>query len=395
LTRFGHRTNFTSEEIWQRRRIAFNAGFMSVPLANSSLFDDLDEVLRNGSPDKRVDMLRRVTDLFLNDADRLNEQQIGVFDDVLTHLITKIEAKALAEISARLAPVENAPRDVTLRLARHEAIAVAEPVLTHSTRLTTHDLVEIARTSGQEHLLAISGRPNIESDVTDVLLDRGNDAVVHKVAANSGAKLSENGFAALLKASETDEKLAVRTGLRLDIPVRILRELLMRATEVVRSKLLSRAPGELQDEIRFALQAASEAVDRESSAPRDFQAAKSFVELLQKNGELDESTLLGFARAGKYEEMVVATSLLCSASLEIIKPLMQSPRDDGLLVPCKVADLEWGTVDAIMDAKLSSTSRPEQDRERLKNDFAKLTKANAQRLLRFWQVRHVSAKSAS
>jgi len=30
-----------------------------------SLFDELDDVLRNGSSDKRVDMLRRVTDLFL------------------------------------------------------------------------------------------------------------------------------------------------------------------------------------------------------------------------------------------------------------------------------------------------------------------------------------------
>jgi Uncharacterised protein conserved in bacteria (DUF2336) len=117
---------FTSEEIWQRRRIAFNAGFTSVPLAESSLFDDFDEVLRDGSPDKRVDMLRR---------------------------ITRIEAKALAEISSRLAPAENAPR-----LARREAIAVAEPVLMRSTRLTTHDLAEIARTSGQDHLLAISGR---------------------------------------------------------------------------------------------------------------------------------------------------------------------------------------------------------------------------------------------
>jgi uncharacterized protein (DUF2336 family) len=150
---------------------------------DGSLFDELDDVLRHGSADKRVDMLRRVTDLFLSDADRLNEQQIGVFDHVLGHLINKIEAKALAEISARLAPVENAPLDVTLRLARHEAIAVAGPVLTNSTRLTAHDLVEIARTSGQGHLLAISGRAHIEADVTDVLLDRGNSAVVHKVAA--------------------------------------------------------------------------------------------------------------------------------------------------------------------------------------------------------------------
>jgi hypothetical protein len=37
--------------------------------SESSLFDDLEDISRNGSPDQRVDMLRRVTDLFLSDAD--------------------------------------------------------------------------------------------------------------------------------------------------------------------------------------------------------------------------------------------------------------------------------------------------------------------------------------
>jgi uncharacterized protein (DUF2336 family) len=359
-----------------------------------SLFDELDDVLRNGSSDKRVDMLRRVTELFLNDADRLNDQQIGVFDQVLVHLINKIEARTLAEISARLAPVENAPLDVTLRLARHEAIAVAGPVLTSSARLTTRDLVEIAQTRGQDHLLAISGRARIETDVTDVLLDRGNSAVVHRVADNSGAMLSQAGFAALLKASEHDEKLAEKTGLRLDIPVGLLRELLMRATEAVRSKLLSRAPPELQDEVRLALRIASDAVDRESSKPRDFQTARAFVGLLREKGELDEKTLFEFARGRKYEETAVALSLLSGASLEIVKPLMNSPMDDGLLIPCKVADCKWETVSAILAGKLPPGSAPKPGQEKLKIDFEKLSKPNAQRLLRFWQVRAVSARSA-
>jgi len=98
-------------------------------------------------------------------------------------------------------------------------------VLTNSTRLTTRDLIEIAQTRGQDHLLAISGRTRIEADVTDVLLNRGNNAVKHTVAGNSGAELSETGFAALLKASEHDEKLAEKTGLRLDVPIQLLREL--------------------------------------------------------------------------------------------------------------------------------------------------------------------------
>jgi uncharacterized protein (DUF2336 family) len=362
--------------------------------ADSSLFDDLDAALRSGSSEKRVVMLRQLTDLFLSEADRLNEEQIGVFDDVLVQLIERIETRTLAELSERLAPVANAPIDVTLNLARHSEIGIARPVLTNSTRLTTAQLVEIASTKSQDHLLAISERAQIETAVTDVLLDRGNRAVVHSVAGNSGAQFSQNGFAALLKAAETDDKLAVKTGSRLDLPLNFLRELLLRATEAVRSRLMSRAPAQLQDEIHRVLGAVVDAVDRESSTPRDFKAAKAFVELLRDKGELHESTLFEFARGRKYEETAVALSLLSSASLEIIKPLMKSPRDDGLLIPCKVADCEWETVGAILATKLPPESAPKAGHEKLKIDYAKLTKPNAQRLLRFWQVREVSARSA-
>jgi uncharacterized protein (DUF2336 family) len=361
---------------------------------SSSLFDDLDAALQSGSSEKRSAMLRQVTDLFLNESDRLNEEQIGVFDEVMVQLIERIETKTLAEISERLAPVANAPIDLSLSLARHSEISIAGPILTNSSRLTTAHLVEIAKTKGQDHLLAISDRAQIETAITDVLLDRGNQAVIHSIAENSGAKFSENGFGALLKAAQTDDKLAEKTGSRLDLPRDLLRELLLRATEVVRSRLLSRTPSEFQDEMRRALSAAVEVVDQESSKPRDFQAAKAFVELLREKGELRESTLLEFARTRKYEETAVTLSLLSSASLEIIKPLMKSPRDDGLLIPCKAADCTWETVSAILAIKLPPGSAPKAGQEKLKIDFAKLSKPNAQRLLRFWQVREVSARSA-
>jgi uncharacterized protein (DUF2336 family) len=361
---------------------------------NISLFDDLDAALRSGSAEKRVAMLRQVTDLFLSESDRLNEEQIGMFDNVLVQLIDRIETRTLAEISERLAPVANAPIDLTLNLARHSEIGIAGPILTNSTRLTTADLVEIAKTKSQDHLLAISGRAQIETSVTDVLMDRGNQAVVHSIAGNAGAMFSESGFAALLKAAENDDKLAEKTGSRLDIPLRLLKELLLRATEAVRSRLLSRTPPEFQDEMQRALSAAAEAVNQESSKPRDFQAAKIFVELLRDKNELRESTLFEFARTRKYEETAVALSLLSSASLEIVKPLMKSPRDDGLLIPCKAAECRWETVSAILATKLPLGAAPKAGHEKLRVDFEKLSKSNAQRLLRFWQVREVSARSA-
>src|SRR3974377_344995 len=78
---------------------------------------ELESALKDGWPEKRRTTLRRITDLFLHDADRLNEQQIKVFDDVLMHLIHRIETKALVQLSTVLAPVDNAPIDVIPRLA--------------------------------------------------------------------------------------------------------------------------------------------------------------------------------------------------------------------------------------------------------------------------------------
>lgn len=361
---------------------------------SASLFDELDAALQSGSSDRRLGMLRQLTDLFLTEADRLSEEQVGVFDLVLVQLIDRIETRTLVEISERLAPVANAPIDLTLSLAAHSEIGIARPILKNSSRLTTADLVNIAKTHSNSHLLAISERAQIEPAVTDVLLDRGNEAVVHSVAGNNGAQFSESGFAALLKAAETDEALAEKAGLRLDLPLNVLRQLLLRATEAVRGRLLPRIPPEFQEQVRRALSIASEAVDRESSRPRDFHAARAFVGLLRDKGDLNQDKLREFARGRKFEETVVALSLLSSAPLEIIKPLMTSPMNDGLLIPCKVADCSWETVSAILCAKLPAGAVPKDGNERLKVEFAKLSKANAERVLRFWQVREASARSA-
>jgi uncharacterized protein (DUF2336 family) len=90
-----------------------------------------------------------------------------------------------AELSARLAPAEHAPFEVIQRLARDNEIAVAGSVLTGSNIQRTSDLVEIASTKGQDHLLAISGRENLPEAVTDVIVDRGESRVIRKLANNA------------------------------------------------------------------------------------------------------------------------------------------------------------------------------------------------------------------
>jgi hypothetical protein len=79
----------------------------AMPEGEGSQFDYLDAAFQSGSSKKRLAMLRRVTDLFLSEADRLNEEQISVFDNGLVQLIERIETRTLVEISEHLAPVAN------------------------------------------------------------------------------------------------------------------------------------------------------------------------------------------------------------------------------------------------------------------------------------------------
>ena len=330
----------------------------------------------------------------LSDANQLNEEQIGVFDDVLGHLIQRIETKALAELSTRLAPVDNAPIEVIRKLARHDEISVAGPVLTESARLTEGDLIDIAQTKSQGHLLAISGRAQLNETVTDVLLNRGNRDVASRLASNSNARFSENGFEILVKAGEGDEGIAEKIGLRLDVPLRLLRQLLLRATEAVRNRLLSLSNSENHEEIRRVLATITNEVSHEVTAPRDFAKASQLVLLMHRNNQLNEAALLDFANTRKYEETVAALSLLCGASIEIIKTLMKGARPDGLLIPCKAAELKWPTVCAILKSRFAHHSMPEQEIAQCRTAFIALTKATAQRALRFWQIRASAGTAA-
>ena len=296
----------------------------------------------------------------------MSSEQVELFDNVLERLIKTIEQRsiaditarmALAEISAQLAPIAQAPPSVIGHLARHDEIAIAGPVLRKSARLSEADLIEIAETKGEQHLLAVSGRWWLKEVVTDALLARRYPGVSRRIVSNPGARVSEAGFAIIVAQAESDTELAVEAGIRMDLPSALRRQLLSRATEAVRKRLLSRAPPHLFEEIRSAIAAAAASADREMSKVRDLAAARRFVAMLAQAGELDEATLFGFARQKRYEETVAALAELSKSSLEVIRPLMQSLRDDGLLVACKAADINWDTTAAIWSAAIQRDRR--------------------------------------
>lgn len=349
-----------------------------------SLIDDLETAIKQGTSENRVQTLRRITDLFLHDANRLNDEQIAVFDDVLCLLADKIEKTALVELGSRLAPVDMAPIRVIKRLARDDEIQVAAPVLTGSKRLSTTDLVEIVQTKSQAHLLAISARPTLEPTLTDALLVRGDQEVVSALAKNAGAQFSEPGFSRLVERADGDDTLGELVGLRRDLPGNLLQELLRRATEAVKQRILALLPPERRQDIERIIAKVGKAIGR--SGEHDYSEAEVNIAALVKAGKLDEAAVVTFVRKRQKDELIVAIARLSSTPVGVIARLLNGHRNDAILLPCKAATLNWPTVEFILHDKLAGQRAIGDIVAQARKDYAKLTTATAQRTLRFMNV---------
>ena len=356
--------------------------------ARASTIRELEESIRGGSSDRRVTTLRRVTDLFVIHAERFDEKQIELFDDVIGRLAAEIEQAARAELAGRLAPVANAPAGVIRNLAHDDAIEVSAPVLEQSARLDDADLVEIARGKSQMHLLALSGRRSLGEAVTDILVARGDADVARRITANRGAAFSEAGFAGLVERAGADEGLAEKVGQRADIPPYLFSKLLTQATARVQERLLAAARPEMQVAIQHLLSEISEKVGAKSDlASRSYSAANSFVQVLVQSGRLGTQELVNFAKAGRFEETVAALAALGAVPVDIVDRVMHGDCLDPLLVLCKAKSFDWPSVRAVILVRRDCRKLTPQELESACQDYNTLSISTADRVLRFWQVR--------
>ncbi|MBU6463700.1 MAG: DUF2336 domain-containing protein [Bradyrhizobium sp.] len=258
-------------------------------------------------------------------------------------------------------------------------------VLTQSNCLATGTLVEIAKAKGQDHLLAISGRTNLPEAVTDVIVDRGERKVIRRLADNASARFSDTGYKRMVAHAESDDELTEILGLRSDLPMNFLRDLLQRATEAVRARLARIAPPELQEEIQRVLKTIASKARSELSPARDFSRAEAVVRRMKGLNELNDAAIAGFAEANRFDEVAASLGILNnSAPTDMMARLLEGLRADLILIPCKSAGLNWTTVEAILCHRPIKRRIDDATLKLAMRDYGKLSPETAERTLRFW-----------
>jgi uncharacterized protein (DUF2336 family) len=362
--------------------------------ASAQLISDVEAAVSGGSPERRILMLRRLIQLLVSSAARLNETQLGVFDDVLVRLIKHVETQALVQLSSTLSDLTPAPKAAVRYLACHNDIAVAMPVLIRSHSLSDTVLVEIASKLGRQHLLAISTRRALSEALTDVLLKRGEIDVCRVLAKNAGANFSERGYATIVAIAGRNKDVAVSLGLRPDLPAAMLRELLSKATDAVRLQLLKSAPPRLRQNIREALDGIASDVSKKASEPVVYSEAYARIVALNNSGKLNDSTINRFALRREAPNVIASLCVLSGAPIETIEPLMEDKGCDGLIIACRASRLDWQTALSIIRSR-SVPQLSEQECVRAKEKFEKLCLSVAQQTIRFGPLNNPAAKPGS
>jgi uncharacterized protein (DUF2336 family) len=353
--------------------------------ASHHFLRELNEAILRGSPESRARALWHATDILIDG--RYTEDQIWVFGEVIGRLSDEIEQAARVKLAKRLAHSDNAPFNVVMILASDNSIDVAGPVLQYSRRLDTMSLVTSAKTKSQPHLLAISKRCSIPSEVTDELVTRGNREVVRSVASNNGACISDFGFLQMIKRSEADGILAEHLGLRKEIPRHMFQQLIAKASDVVKRKLERERP-DLVDAIQTSVtEVTGKLHSKFGPATKGYFAAKRLVTAQHQYGNLNENSILEYARSHKIEEVTVGLSLLCSLPVDVVERALVHSNSEMTLILARALGFGWETAMALLFLGAKDHRIPAGDLNDMKEEFARLNIETSRGVLRAYQSR--------
>jgi uncharacterized protein (DUF2336 family) len=347
----------------------------------SILLNELSSAVKAGESVRRVELVGKITDLFIANAAHYSDQQIELFDDVLSELTREIEVSARAELARRLCAAQATPKRLLRTLSLDDAIEVAAPLLSQSAALDDALLVECAQSRSQDHLLAISGRPTVSEAVTDALVLRGEPRVLQRVTENVGARFSDDGYATLIQRAEGDDRLTSSIGARGDLPRHQFLRLLSIASDAVRQRLQGEDPqnaGEIQSVVTRVTQNIAQQTSKQS---RSYGEAMREVHSLKLAGQLRDLQIIKFCKDGNFESVVAALAVLAVLDIVLVEKAFEHQRADNLLTIARAIGLGWPTVKILLQLRFGETPMPGAELDHALAKFERIKPDTAERYI--------------
>jgi len=363
--------------------------------ADSSRLKQLIAVARDGSSEKRRDLLRDITDVFMAAPDRYTPSELQHFDVIMSRSAEQVEMVLRREIAERLADAPSAPKGLIRQLA-HDEITVAEPVLRRSEALNDDDLVGVIRQCGQAHMEAITKRREVTRKLASELVERGDEGVLICLAENRGAKFGAVSMEKMVGHARSVKALQKPLAERFDMPAPLLTKMYFFVSSALKKEILKRSdtldPALIDEAVKTSRQ---NILDR---AARDAQAevsdARKFVAEKIAAGAVNENLLKELIDQRQGTAFVLAFSHLIGVDSSTAQSMLKDKSWEALAIACRASCLERATF-----AKIVFGLQREADQQskalRILDLYQKIPQDAAGRVMRFWRAPAKAAASAA
>ncbi len=347
----------------------------------------LIDLAKEPSSDKRRELLRQVTDLFLDKAPTYNDAERDHFGVILGSVAGKMDIAVREQLAKQFATVPSAPHGFIQQLANDD-FSVAKDVLQKSTVLSDVDLVAIARSQSQDKLEVIASRPSVSEAVSEAIVDNANDGVVVKLVLNAGAKVSRPTMLRVVERSQTSDVLQAPLLTRADLPPEMMQDMFMFVSSELRTKITQRLdslPAGVVDKA-FADAARNFSVELRQEKEAD-RRAMAYVREMARRKELNEQLLHQLLRGKQNVEFIHAFARLADVDVNTVRRIVEARNVEGVAIICKAARFDRTTFSAIVLLLDQSAARTAQQANETLALYDKVTPESAQRVMRFWRVR--------
>lgn len=344
---------------------------------------------------KRRELLREVTDMFFaGPPECLAGGELQHFDGLMGALAEEMEEEVRAELAGRMADASVAPPTLVRTLAA-DNLAVAAPILARSKALGEDDLLALAKNRGQAHLRLISSRPDLTTRISDVIVERGDDATLGALLGNQSAPLSRQASEAVVDRASRNAALHEVVVDRHDLPPDLLNEMYFAVEATLRQRILARNATLDPAALEAALEAGRKRLaTRDGALPADYDQAEAHVRALRSRGAISPKVLAGFLRHNERTRFLVALAELSEIDFHTARRIVDKREMDALAIICRAADFDRALflTFAVLILEPGQAMAKAQEYGRLYSDLPKDT---ALRTMRFWRMRRTTGDVAA
>ncbi len=268
---------------------------------------------RSKSSDARSRLLENISDLFLSDTGRLSEHERALMSDILSKLVGQVEKDIRKELAVILEQTGSDYPDVVKLLANDE-IDIARPLLENSKLLQDPDLIEIIRMRTDEHRMSVAMREELSEQVTDNLMEYGNDDVLETLLNNHDTSLSKRAMEYMVAESRRVDRFQEPLLMRSDLPGDLAYKMYWWVSAALRKRIVTEFEVEPVQFERMVRRAASSVITEQTSEQSSYVRAQKLVRRMYENGELSIQFLISTLRQQRVAVFVAGTAELSGIS---------------------------------------------------------------------------------